>query len=96
VGLLNEPFERVRQYFWLCSRLLSATPTWHADYKELALACESFQRELSVYYSEVEMMKMTVAGLEGEKEELLKVLVLFVFFLSKITTIAVEFFEFCK
>jgi hypothetical protein len=73
VGLLNEPFERVRQYSWLCNRLLAATPSYHADFKELSSAAESFQRELSGFYSEVDLMKMTVARLEQDKEELKQV-----------------------
>ncbi len=72
VGLLSEPFERIRQYFWLCSRLVTVTPNWHADYKDLASASEMFQRELSGYYSEHEMMRLTIQRLEGDKEELLK------------------------
>jgi alpha-tubulin suppressor-like RCC1 family protein len=72
VGLLSEPFERIRQYFWLCDRLVALTPDWHHDYKDLNSASECFQRELSGYYSEHEMMRMTINRLEGDKEELLK------------------------
>lgn len=70
VGLLNEPFDRLREYAWLCNRLLAATPPNHIDYMELSSASESFQRELSSFYSELDLMKMTVTRLEQDNEEL--------------------------
>ena len=72
VGLLSEPFERMRQYFWMCGRLIKVTPDWHGDFRDLTSASEAFQRELSGYYSELEMQRMTIARLEGDKEELLQ------------------------
>jgi alpha-tubulin suppressor-like RCC1 family protein len=72
IGLLKEPLERVREYFWLCSRLRSATPEWHPDTRDLIACAESFQRELAGYCSEHEMMSMTVTRLQSDKEELLK------------------------
>lgn len=72
VGLLNEPMERVRQYFWLCSRLRALTPDWHADKGAIGASTEAFQRELSGYYTEHEMLSMTIARLEGDNAELLK------------------------
>ena len=72
IGLLNEPFERIRGYFWFSSRLRSFTPEWHPDSKDLLAAAECFERELSGYFSELEMMKLSIARLEDDKTELLQ------------------------
>ena len=89
IGLLNEPLERLKEYSWLTSRLLAATPVVHPDYKEVAAATESFQRELSGFHSELEMMKMTATRLQQDKEELVAVRGTFFF------VCLIKFFYFC-
>ena len=72
MGLLDEPFERMIQYLWVCNRLLGATPQYHADHEQLVQCQATLQSELSGYHHKHDMLCLSIERLEVDKQELVR------------------------